>query len=209
MSRVGAKPRLAKPLTCWALTMGRGGRAPQGGRPPCMPTEERDPAARQRAAYGGSGGGRAAGGPPQAAGTRGGGQRGAERQRRDQQPPAGRNGGAPSPAWAGRTTNRTAGREAQIAPYPRCPKGTEGHRRGPIEPPFPPPNLPLGGRAADKGGWGEARFARERGEGGRARRNGSFAGGPTGDSWGRAPFSMSIDGFKRSSSHRIGRIVDR
>lgn len=40
------------------------------------------------------------------------------------------------------------------------------HRRGPTEPPFPPLNLPLGGREADTGGRGERALRACGGKGG-------------------------------------------
>lgn len=78
-----------------------------------------------------------------------------------------------------------AGRR-KIAPYPRTPAQPAPQGTGIA--PLPP--APMSSRIAERsemGGWGERAHARVRGEGGRARSNGSIAGGPTTVLGGRFP----------------------
>ena len=78
--------------------------------------------------------------------------------------------------WAGRRQQLTAGREALFAPYPRTP--AQPAPQGTDRAPLPPAQSTAPRERSEPGGWGERAHARVRGEGGRARGNGTYGGGP-------------------------------
>lgn len=93
--------------------------------------------------------------------------------------------------WVGRRQRLTAGREALIAPYPRTP--AQPAPQGTDRAPLPPAQSTAPRERSEPGGWGERAHARVRGEGGRARSNGSIAGGPYTAVGGASPSPVAAD----------------